>query len=62
MGFYSEKYIPVQSEYDKIDIDNRFLIIRNGNLEKYLIKYNCDNQMELEDILWINYGITLKIV
>lgn len=52
----------VRSEYDKMDVDNLFLIIHKDNLNTYFARYNCNNVAELEDILWINYGITFKIV
>jgi hypothetical protein len=50
------------SPYDKIDIDNMFIIIHRTNLSFYYNKYNCSNEAELEDCLWINYGITIKII
>lgn len=49
-------------KYDKFDLDNLFLIINNSNLDFYLKKYNCSNELELEDNLWFNYGITIKII
>jgi hypothetical protein len=57
-----EDYIPIKSEYDKIDVDNKFLTIHECNIIKYLERYGCKNELELEDCLWINYGITLKII
>lgn len=55
-------YIPINSKYDKLDLDNLFLIINRPNLNYYYKKYNCSNEVELEDNLWYNYGITIKII
>jgi hypothetical protein len=52
----------MNDKYDNFDLDNLFLIINNSNLDFYLKKYNCSNELELEDNLWINYGITIKII
>lgn len=49
-------------EYDKIDVDNRFLIIHKSNLEKYLEHCNCTCEDELANYLWLNYDITIKII
>lgn len=55
-------YIPVSSEYDAIDVDNLFLTIHRSNLKSYLEHYDCDNENDLEDSLWINYGISIRII
>lgn len=52
----------MNDKYDNFDLDNLFLIINSANLDFYLKKYNCSNELELEDNLWHNYGITMKIV
>jgi hypothetical protein len=52
----------MNDKYDNFDLDNLFLIINNTNLDFYLKKYNCSNELELEDNLWFNYGITIKII
>lgn len=52
----------MNDKYDNFDLDNLFLIINNSNLDFYLKKYNCSNELELEDNLWFNYGITIKII
>lgn len=49
-------------EHDKLDIDNLFLIIHKSNLEKYYNKYKCKNTNDLIDMLWLNYGISVKVV
>ena len=58
----NKKYIPVNNDYDKFDLDNSHIIIRKSNLNKYFEKYNCDSKEELEDMLWLNYGVSCKIV
>lgn len=52
----------MNDKYDNFDLDNLFLIINNSNLDFYLKKYNCSDELELEDNLWFNYGITIKII
>jgi hypothetical protein len=47
---------------DKIDLDNLFMMINRENLKYYFDKYHCSNEIELEDNLWNNYGITIKII
>lgn len=55
-------YTDTLSLYDKFDLDNLFLIINRSNLNYYYEKYNCSNEIELEDNLWINYGVSIKII
>lgn len=55
-------YIPIKSDYDKIDVDNNFMIIHSGNLNSYLKRFGCDNKVDLEDFFWINYGLIIKII
>ena len=57
-----KEYIPVNNDYDKFDLDNSHIIIRKSNLIKYFEKYNCDSKEELEDVLWLNYGVSCKII
>ena len=52
----------MNDKYDNFDLDNLFLIINNSNLDFYLKKYNCSDELELEDNLWFNYGIAIKII
>lgn len=58
----NKTHIDTLTPYDKIDVDNNFIIIHHSNLNFYLKKYDCKNELELEDCLWINYGITIKII
>lgn len=62
MSFFKDTYIPIQSDYDNIDMDHKFITIHKSNLKHYLNKYMCKNEIELEDVLWDNYGLTIKIV
>lgn len=57
-----DTYFPIKAKYDKIDLDNLFILINRCNLEYYYKKYNCSTESELEDNLWYNYGMTMKIV
>ena len=52
----------MNDKHDNFDLDNLFLIINNSYMDFYLNKYNCSNELELEDNLWFNYGITIKII
>jgi hypothetical protein len=58
----NKTHIDTLTPYDRIDIDNKFIIIYRSNLNFYFKKYNCKSELELEDCLWINYGITIKII
>ena len=45
-----------------IDMDNGVMTIRKSNLNKYLEKYSCKDEDDLQDTLWFNYGIFVRIV
>lgn len=47
---------------DVIDFDNGSAIIHRRNLNKYLEQYLCKTEADLEDTLWYNYGVFVKIV
>lgn len=49
-------------EYDNIDVDNRTIIIKRCNLKKYLKEYNCVDEDDLSQCLWLNYGIVIQII
>lgn len=55
-------HISIQPSYDKIDLDNQFLLINRCNLTDYLKRYNCHTEEELEDFLWVNHGVSIKII
>lgn len=47
---------------DVIDVDNGFMLVSRNNLQKYLEQYMCKTEEDLQDTLWYNYGVFLKIV
>lgn len=47
---------------DVVDIDNGFMLVSRNNLSKYLERYMCKTEEDLQDTLWYNYGVFLKIV
>ena len=51
----------VSNREDTIDIDHGFMMIYRENLMKYLEQYMCKNEQDLEDYLWYNHGVMLKI-
>lgn len=55
-------HIDTLTPYDRIEIDNKFIMIHRSNLDTYFKRYDCKSELELEDCLWINYGITIKII
>lgn len=49
-------------ESDIIDFDNGTAIIHKENINRYLERYICKNEKDLEDTLWYSYGIFVKFV
>ena len=47
---------------DSIDFDNGSAIIHKENVNRYLEKYMCKNERDLEGTLWYGYGVYVKIV
>lgn len=47
---------------DIIDFDNGTAIIHKENLNRYLERYVCKNERDLEDTLWYNYGVFVRFV
>lgn len=47
---------------DMLDFDNGSAIIHRENIGKYLETYLCKDENDLEDTLWYNYGVYVKIV
>ena len=41
-------------------MDDILIINNKEQLERYLKKYNCKTEEELDEILWYEYGVTLK--
>lgn len=52
----------VSNRSDVIDIDHGFMLVHVENLNWYLEQYLCKNQQDLEDTLWYNHGVFLKVV
>lgn len=52
----------ISNETDVFDIDNGVAIVHQSNIMKYLERYMCKSQEELQDYLYYNKGIFLKIV
>ena len=47
---------------DVIDYDNGTALIYIENLNKYLEKYACKNEDDLQNTLWYSYGLSVKIL
>lgn len=47
---------------DTLDFDNGTATIHRENVNRYLEKYCCKDEQDLEDTLWYNYGVFIKIV
>lgn len=47
---------------DIFDYDKGSAIIHREHINKYLEKYMCKNEQDLEDTLWYSYGLFVKIV
>lgn len=42
-------------------MDNTLIINSKEQLDRYLKKYNCQTIEELDEVLWYEYGVSLKI-
>lgn len=47
---------------DIIDLDNGTMIIYAEHINKYLEQYCCKDAQDLEDTLWYNYGVWVKVI
>lgn len=47
---------------DSIDFDNGTALIHRENINRYLERYACKDERDLEDTLWYNHGVFVKIV
>lgn len=47
---------------DAIDLDNWSMVIHRKNINKYLERYLCKSEEDLEDTLWYGYGFSVKII
>lgn len=42
-------------------MNDTLIISTKDQLKRYLEKYNCKTVEELDDVLWYEYGVTLKV-
>jgi hypothetical protein len=56
---FRESITPRPSEV--IDLDHGYLSIARENLSKYLERYMCKDEIDLQDTLWYNYGVYVRI-
>ena len=47
---------------DIIDMDNGTMVIHRQNISKYLERYMCKDEDDLQDTMWYNYGVFVKVV
>lgn len=52
----------ITTKSDVVDFDNGIMIISHDNIDKYLERYMCKDEFDLQDTLWYNYGVYVKIV
>lgn len=59
---FDDKSGKTAGDTDIVDIDNGFMLVSRNNLQKYLERYMCKTETDLQDTLWYSYGVFLKIV
>lgn len=42
-------------------MDDILIINTKEQLDRYLKKYNCKDERELDELLWFDYGVSLKV-
>ena len=47
---------------DIIDMDNGTMVIHRQNITKYLERYMCTDEDDLQDTMWYNYGVFVKVI
>ena len=47
---------------DIIDMDNGTMVIHRHNISKYLERYMCKDEDDLQDTMWYNYGVFVKVI
>jgi hypothetical protein len=52
----------ITGRVDSVDFDNGTAIIYAEHINKYLEKYSCKDVTDLEDTLWFNYGVFVKVI
>ena len=47
---------------DIIDMDNGTMVIYRQNISKYLERYMCKDEDDLQDTMWYSYGVFVKVI
>ena len=47
---------------DIVDMDNGTMVIHRQNISKYLERYMCKDEDDLQDTMWYNYGVFVKVI
>ena len=47
---------------DIIDMDNGTMIIHRQNINKYLERYMCQDEDDLQDTMCYNYAVFVKVI
>ena len=47
---------------DIIDMDNGTMVIHRQNITKYLERDMCKDEDDLQDTMWYNYGVFVKVI
>ena len=47
---------------DIIDMDNGTMVIHSQNISNYLERYMCKDEDDLQDTMWYNYGVFVKVI
>ena len=47
---------------DISDMDNGTMVIHRQNISKYLERYMCKDEDDLQDTMWYNYGVFVKVI
>ena len=47
---------------DIVDLDNGTMVIHRQNINKYLERYMCKDEDDLQDTMWYNYGVFVKVI
>ena len=56
---FRESIAPRETEV--IDLDHGYMSVARENLSKYLERYMCKDENDLQDTLWYNYGVYVRI-
>ena len=47
---------------DIVDMDNGTMVIHRQNINMYLERYMCKDEDDLQDTMWYNYGVFVKVI